>query len=473
MTAKIIQILYKYYKAILFFMGIFVVLGVVSSQAIMFQVDVKGLPSEALIGFALDMMASIFAGILFFATSSIVEDDNRQGFVLSFFIGINGFAFSLNVIYIMLAGRPNISGFLMALNTLYYFLGRLLILLGLVYIYLVARPPGFVNNIILQIGVSIGIIDLIEIIANHFLKFYFYIDENGYFTRNGMVYYLCYLGPVAVMVINSILVDRSPKEKRTKLSLTIFITVCTLFTIFQLAMPNTEVVYLGSLLSIIILYCTTQNFEYKRRAREAAELEKEIANQKILLLQSQMQPHFLFNSLLSIRRLISTDQEAAVVAMDKFVVYLRGNVDMLDAKEPIPVMQELKFVDDYLQIQQMRFGEKVDYEFIINEENFKVPALTVQPLVENAIRHGIRKRPTGAGKVTIETGMAETEYWVEVKDNGVGFDVSELGLDKGDNRSHVGLNNAKLRVEATGGRMIVHSKVDKGTTVRIYVPMEG
>lgn len=471
MTNKLMIRIYKHHKAILWCAGFFVVASIVISLILMTRTDVWALPPEALMTLSLDMLASIYATILFITTSSIVETDNRQGFVLSFLLGVNSIIFSLNSFYILIAGHKEYSEILMTIYSLYFFLGRVLNLLGLGYIYLVARPKGKFELRLLHIGVGIGIIDLLEVVFNHFFKFYFYINDSGYYARSGMLYYLCYLGPVAVLVIDSILIDRSPKEKRIKLSLTCYITVCVIFAAMQIVLPNVEVLFQGTMLSIIVLYCTTQNFDYKRRAREAAEREKMIAEQKMLLLQSQMHPHFLYNSMLSIRRLIQTNQEAAMDAMDNFIIYLRGNVDMLGAKEAIPIKQELDFIASYLKIQQTRFGEKVEYEIIENELDFKIPALTVQPLVENAISHGIRKRPSGAGKVTIETGIAEDEYWVEVKDNGVGFDASKPMPVADDGRSHVGFANAKLRVEALGGRVVVHSKIDKGTTVRLYLPM--
>ena len=113
----------------------------------------------------------------------------------------------------------------------------------------------------------------------------------------------------------------------------------------------------------------------------------------------------------------------------------------------------------------------MEYELCIKETNFFVPPISIQSIVENAVHHGIRKKIDGAGKVRIETGKTATDYFIEIKDNGVGFDINQV---LSDDRSHIGMKNTKERYEKlVDGNMKVESEIGKGTTVRINIPFRG
>lgn len=190
---------------------------------------------------------------------------------------------------------------------------------------------------------------------------------------------------------------------------------------------------------------------------------------KSLIMQAQMSPHFFCNAMLSIKGLIMEDQKKACDAVDWLIDYTRANADYLACNENIPFTKELEITENYLKLEKLRFGDSFEYELIINEEDFLVPPLIVQPLVENSIKHGIRKRPDGKGKVRIETGQTDKEIFIEVKDNGIGFDVN-APLAPG--KTHLGLKNTITRIEKQcNGRVVLHSKEGKGSTIIIYLPI--
>ncbi len=206
-----------------------------------------------------------------------------------------------------------------------------------------------------------------------------------------------------------------------------------------------------------------------RKAQKAAELEKELAEINMTLMLSQIQPHFLYNALNTIKYLTKKDPQKAESAIVKFSGYLRTNMDSLTQKEPIPFEKELEHVKNYISIEQIRFGDRLKIEYEIENVDFSIPPLTIQPIVENAIKHGVNQKPEG-GTVKIKTYETGSYNIVCVEDDGVGFDVNEK---KNDGRSHVGVTNIKKRLEVMLNAYIeIQSEINVGTKVTIKIPKE-
>ncbi len=204
-----------------------------------------------------------------------------------------------------------------------------------------------------------------------------------------------------------------------------------------------------------------------KKAQKAAELEKEVSEINMTLMLSQIQPHFLYNALNTIKYLTKKDPQTAESAIVKFSGYLRTNMDSLTQKEPIPVSKEIEHVMNYVDIEKLRFADRLNVEYEIDADNFSVPPLTIQPIVENAIKHGVNQRAEG-GTVKIKTTETEDSFIVCVEDDGVGFDMDE---EKNDGRSHVGVKNIKKRLELMiDAHIDVNSVSGEGTTVTVTIP---
>lgn len=130
----------------------------------------------------------------------------------------------------------------------------------------------------------------------------------------------------------------------------------------------------------------------RQAADRAQKLEKELENSRISLMISQMQPHFLYNVLNTIYHLCGREPETAQEAISTFSDYLRNNMGALEKKELVPFDEELRHIKTYLQLEKIRFGDELAIEYDIEVTNFFLPVLTVQPLVENAVEHGIGKK---------------------------------------------------------------------------------
>ena len=159
-------------------------------------------------------------------------------------------------------------------------------------------------------------------------------------------------------------------------------------------------------------------------------LEREVMNKKLHdsqleLMMGQIQPHFIFNTLSSIRTLIKIDPEVAYDMVYDFSNYLRANVDNITNLDGIKFSSEVDHIKSYVGIELVRFGNRLNVEYDIQESNFTVPPLSIQPLVENAIKHGVCKRIEG-GTVWLKSYSDANSFIVEIKDDGVGIEPERL-----------------------------------------------
>lgn len=230
-------------------------------------------------------------------------------------------------------------------------------------------------------------------------------------------------------------------------------------------MPITCVLFISSV--VVIHFIDT--VEAFKEAHRAAELEKELSDMNMTLMLSQIQPHFMYNALNTIKYLTKKDPKSAESAIVKFSNYLRANMDSLTQKEPIPFKKEMEHVENYISIERLRFGDRLNVEYDIACDNFSIPPLTIQPIAENAIKHGINQRVDG-GTLKISSYQEDKFILIKIEDDGIGFDVGEV---KKDGRSHIGMNNIKSRLkEMLNADVIVESVINKGTTVTIKIPKE-
>jgi sensor histidine kinase YesM len=153
-------------------------------------------------------------------------------------------------------------------------------------------------------------------------------------------------------------------------------------------------------LILFFRYYSSQVSDMLKDNRKIVQMQADINEANIRLLLSQIRPHFLYNTLNAICALCYTDPERAGEATRQFSKYLHANMKSLDKDEPAEFSEEMRHVESYIWIEKMRLGSRLQVVYDIQETDFILPLLTVEPLVENAIRHGISKR-IGGGRLTI------------------------------------------------------------------------
>jgi signal transduction histidine kinase len=241
----------------------------------------------------------------------------------------------------------------------------------------------------------------------------------------------------------------------------------------RLSMMFFLVVFLGAVIVVLKLVPENMNAVAKAKELEAEQklLQAKLHESRISVMISQIQPHFLYNSLGVIQELCYGEPEKAEKAIGSLAEFLKGNMSVLMSDKLVFFEDELKHTKKYLEIEYLRFEDqlKVEYEICVDMKNFSLPALTLQPIVENAIRYGVRKRVDG-GMVKISAYEKEEYYEVIVEDNGPGFDVDNIGMDEG---MHIGIKNVRERLmRMCDAVLLIESEMGKGTRVSIQVKKE-
>lgn len=219
------------------------------------------------------------------------------------------------------------------------------------------------------------------------------------------------------------------------------------------------------------------SLELKIRGHALIDLKNSIrerSQMETALLQAQIQPHFLFNTLNSIAALSRIDTDRMVLLLRHFGQYLQSSFDTSNLNPVVPIQKELELVEAYLYIQKERFQDRLTVEWLIEEGvSFELPPLILQTLVENAVHHGLLNKIDG-GTLSIKITEKKAFFYIEVQDDGVGMDeelVSTLLLASSYSTSGVGLRNSNRRLlELFNKGLHITSEVDKGTTVSFHIP---
>ena len=222
--------------------------------------------------------------------------------------------------------------------------------------------------------------------------------------------------------------------------------------------------------------------ELRELIRNKYESQILLNEMEIRFLQHQMNPHFLFNVLLTIQiKAKRSGNETIYKMVSKLSALLRASI-YTNNVDRITVGEELEYTEFYLYLQKMRFEDRFFYKIIVEDEELKksiIPKFVIEPIVENAVIHGI-ENIENEGVIRIVLKKMGTDLLVTVQDNGAGFDVKEYfnsleQAENGSSREKIGLKNVDLRLRHIYGeeyRIKIKSKINTGTTIYIKIPIE-
>ena len=322
------------------------------------------------------------------------------------------------------------------------------------------------RNRIFHMAFLMWAVYLAFLIYTQFTGVFYFIDDDNVYERGP--YYPLLLAPLLlVMALNltALWQKRKKLSSRQKIAFLIYAAVPMTAMLLQLLLQKYYLILLGTTIGAIcmLFYIIKDQTEwYYAQQMENAQL-------KIDIMLSQIQPHFLYNSLGAIRYLCDHDPEAAGDLTDKFARYLRGNMNALRDDGAIAFSQELEHTKIYLEIEKARYEDTLQVSYDITCTDFKLPTLTLQPIVENAVRHGARGK-RGVGNVMIATREYPDRYEITVADDGPGFDPGAPVLPD-DGRAHIGIQNVRERLaRVSGGTLHIESAKGKGTAAAIIIP---
>lgn len=306
------------------------------------------------------------------------------------------------------------------------------------------------------------------LIFGHFTNCFYIVAEDNQFIRSEW-YPLGLLPLTAVMVLNIIGLIR----RRDKLSKRYFVT----FMINSVPMAIVVTihafvpVYVSLLLAITICALTMysiiisdQVVQHFRQQREIAEKEREIAHQRASVMVLQMRPHFIYNTMMSIYYLCKQDSDKAQRVTLDFTTYLRKNFTAIAGENTVPFKDELEHARAYLAVEQAQHEDMLCVDYDTPHISFNVPPLTLQPLVENAVKHSLD--PDGEPlHIYVKTRLTDDGDEIIVENNGADFSPAE------DSEPHIALSNIEQRLKMMcAGKMTITAREGGGTIVKVIIP---
>ena len=388
---------------------------------------------------------------------SLKKNRRKDENYLLFFIIFTAIHFATYLAFTLIKIHHTSDNMIIAFYTIFYIMNNFELLLLFVYAISYIPIKKKTANILFIVSIVLYNIYVALDIANIFNHMFFY-SVNGVYTRAKLMFLSQGYQFVALAVVFIITVLNKKLNLTQKIAFSFYCLLPLVAIVLQNLLPGYAIAYLSIVISIEILFLfvnVRKNVELANEAKRSKEAE-------IKLMMSQIQPHFIYNTLASISTLIKIDPDKAQKALDEFTEYLRANLSSLTKTGLINFKEELRHVETYLSLEKMRFDERLSVNYDIKVVDFLVPPLSIQPLVENAVKHGILQKLEG-GTISIKTYEDEKAYYVEIEDDGVGFDLNNL--DPTDN-NHIGLNNVKYRLSSMcNGELNINSVIDKGTTM--------
>ena len=368
---------------------------------------------------------------------------------------------------LLLRGRSDAIGYalLRICNFAEYFWGDVLTLVLTLYlIYLIDRGEKHTTKV--WRGAAWGIFALaVSLLAvSQFTGIFYTVDAGGIYRR-GRLFWLSQMIAIGSLLLDTALVVRYRRSlsRTERISFCVYICVPILAIIAQLFFYGIYFLLLSSTLAAVFMLGAI----ILDQTEQYCHAEQELSQMRSAIMLSQIKPHFLYNSLTAIAQLCEQAPREAKAATLAFAEYLRTNMNSLKAVGTIPFAVELEHIKTYLYLEQLRFGEDLSVELDIETADFSLPALTIQPLVENAVKWGVGQAE-GGGKVQLMTRKTPLGAEVIVMDDGVGFDPAHLPQD---GREHFGLELVRERLRMVcGARLTVESRIGQGTVVRVYIP---
>ena len=317
-----------------------------------------------------------------------------------------------------------------------------------------------------RVALGITLFATMMLVISQFTGLYYTIDDLNFYHRSAG-YPLSLIFPIIalIFVIFITLHYHSRLDAMEKIAIGVYIILPFVALVTQPLIYGLYTMQTIDTIAVVIMCLIIQMSQTQKSIRNMEDMQQ----MQISLMLSQIQPHFLYNCLNTIGYLCEKDPPLAKQSLDDFSNYLRGNLDSLKLTRPVPLEKELEHVRVYLSLEKMRFDDSLNIVYDIETTAFLIPSLTIQPLVENAVKYGLGKK-VGGGTVTIHIFEDDQSFIITIEDDGVGYDPYQGADGK---RSHIGIMNVRSRLDAmVNGTLEIESEKGKGTKATIKIPKE-
>ena len=269
----------------------------------------------------------------------------------------------------------------------------------------------------------------------------------------------------AVMLLNTVTLFRRRQKfsKKVFTALVIYLMPTTILIIAYMAFADVEkfVSFWISLFEITMFQIILND-----NLEQYTMQQSESSHQRADIMVLQMRPHFIYNTMTTIYYLCKMDPDKAQQVTQEFITYLRQNFTAIASENTIPFSEELRHTQAYLTVEKAQHEDNLFMKFDTPHTVFRIPPLTLQPLVENAVKHGLDTNGKPLS-ISVTTRLTDKENEIIVEDNGPGYDPTN------DNEPHIALNNIRERLKAMcGGSLEITPREGGGTKVIIRIPLK-
>ena len=299
------------------------------------------------------------------------------------------------------------------------------------------------------------------LIAAQFTDVFYYVtDDNRFFY--GSLYKLSLVPLVLIMLLNivGVIIRRKKLSNKHLVALLVYLIPMTAAIIVQMFINVELFVVFGMALFAIIMFGLILSDNMDQYMRQ----QQEIAHQRANVMVLQMRPHFICNTMMTIYCLCKQDTDKAQQVTLDFTDYLRNNFSAIASENPVPFADELKHTQAYLAVEQAQHEDNLFTNFDTPHILFRVPPLTLQPLVENAVKHGMKLEGAPL-HIYVKTRKTNSGSEIVVENDGPGFNPAD------DNEPHIALNNIRQRLEMMcNGTLTISPRDGGGTVVTVFIP---
>lgn len=418
------------------------------------------------VGMALELFGMVLCILLLLNCVRGKRKDKQTRLFLSLIV-LNFISLAADVGIAALNGTGVPDVLLTGLGTVMFASAYLLLALYTYYLLVTIEKFCRVSMLIGHFIAAGSVAMILLLVVSLFHPLFFRFENGSYFRERWFGCSLLYPLLAIAVGVAVVFAYRRALGARRVFILLLYAAIPFAAVVLQLFLPGVVLIFVATTYTLLLAYLRV----YIDQRRKLREQELELARLRESVLLSQIRPHFLYNVLTTIQALCMKDPERAREALGDFSKFLRGNMGSLSSQTPIPFSRELEHVRHYLNLEKLRYEEKLQIVYEITYEDFFLPALTLQPIVENAVKHGIGAKENG-GTVRIRTERVPEGIRVLVEDDGVGFSEEEVhSRRKDEKRSHIGMENVRQRVsDMVGGTLRTESTPGVGTRVTVLLP---
>ena len=317
------------------------------------------------------------------------------------------------------------------------------------------------ESVTFYLSIALCVLLLILLTITQFTEAIYYYTQENQFVR-GNLYWILIVPLFASIAINlcEVIRLRKPLGRRYFIAFLIYLLPLLVAMATQAFVDAFLLIVISVSISALSMFGIILSDQVQQYIRQ----QQEIADQRASIAVLQMRPHFIYNTMTSIYYLCEQNAEKAQQITLDFTTYLRKNFNAITGKDPIPFAEELEHTRAYLAVVQAQFEDNLLVEFDTPHTSFRLPPLTLQPLVENAVKYGLDVDASEPLRVYVKTEKSKDGSLVTVADSGPGFSRDDNG------EPHIALSNIRERLSAIGGTLTISPGENGGTLIRIFIP---